>query len=155
MLLIPLDADARAWLGGRGPEELAGLTVAEPNLLEEATGLEAPGGAPHGWAVSSPLDHAVHDADVVVLFTHDLGAVDTASVIVVADTARASGTLLGALVVSPGARWEEPAAARAITTVREAVDNVVILKDDRFVAPFLQVLRGGVQDPTPDEVVSR
>ena len=88
-------------------------------------------------------------------FTHDLAAIDRASVIAVADSARPSGTLLGAVVVSPGARWAEPAAAAAITTVREAVDNVVILKDDRFVAPFLQVLRGGVQDPTPDEVVSR
>lgn len=124
VLLIPLDRDARAWLGTRTGGDLDGIRIAGER----------------------PPDHAVHAADVVVLLVHDLAAADRDAVVQIGDAARLSGTLLGAVVVSPGARWEDPGAHRSAAAIREAADNVVILKDDRFVPAFLQVLRGGPRD---------
>ncbi|MEU3274874.1 hypothetical protein ABZ639_28850 [Saccharomonospora sp. NPDC006951] len=147
VLLIPLDHEARSWTGAQA-QALAGITVADEALLPAQRRFE-PEPVPdsgEGRAVSSPLDHALHGADVVVLFTLDLGAVDREAVSQIGDTARLSGTLLGAIVVSPGARWERPGAHDAMTGIREAADNVVILKDDGFVLPFLHVLRGGPQE---------
>jgi hypothetical protein len=148
VLLIPLDPQARSWLATRGGDDLAGITVADEQLLNAQQHFRPEPVPPtgEGLAVSSPLEHAVHDADVVVLLTHDLAVVDRAAVEHLGDAARLSGTLLGAVVVSPGARWDDPEAHRSATTVREAADNVVILKDDRFVLAFLQVLRGGTRD---------
>jgi len=151
VLLIPLDRGARAWLGGRGGGDLDGIRIAGEDLLaaQHRFRPEPVPAAGEGRATSGPLDHAVHDADVVVLFTHDLAAVDRDAVVQVGDAARLSGTLLGAVVVSPGARWADPEAHRSATVLREAADNVVILKDDRFVLAFLQVLRGGARDRVP------
>lgn len=151
VLLVPLDPTARGWLLRQDPAALEGITVADADLLPSHDRLR-PEPVPargEGTAVSSPLDHAVHDADVVVLLAHELTAVDGRSVVAVGDAARATGTLLGAVVVSPDARWAEPAAHHAATTIREAADNVVILKDSRFALPFLQVLRGGARDAEP------
>ncbi|MFI5610256.1 hypothetical protein [Amycolatopsis sp. NPDC051903] len=148
VLLIPLDDDARAWATARTGRELAGITAADAFLLSAQESFE-PEPLPvtgEGHAVSSPVERAVHEADVVVLFAHDLAAVDRGAVGAIGDAARLAGKLLGAIVVSPGARWAEPAAHRAVTAIREAADNVVILKDDTFVTAFLQVLRGGARD---------
>ena len=147
VLLIPLDAAARGWTHEhRG--DLEGITVADHDLLSahrqfHPQPMPASG---EGTAVSSPLDHAVHDADVVVVLTHDMTSVDGCSVVQIGDAARSTGKLLGAVVVSPGARWSEPTAHRTATTLREAADNVIILKDSRLVAAFVQVLRGGARD---------
>jgi hypothetical protein len=148
VLLIPLDPDARVWLDARGAGELDGIAIADERLLaaQQRYKPEPVPATGAGRAVSSPLEHAIHDADVVVLLTHDLARIDRRAVAEIGDTARSSGKLLGAVVVSPGARWEEPEAHRSATTIREAVDNVVILEDDGFVLAFLQVLRGGTQD---------
>lgn len=153
VLLVPLDDAARAWLDaqGGGDDGLAGIRVPGPDLLAvrprpEPVPAEGEG---EGRAVSSPLEHAVHEADVVVMFTHDLTAVDRDEVVRIGDAARMSGKLLGAVIVSPGARWEAAEAHRSATALREAADNVVILKDDRFVLSFLQVLRGGPREPAP------
>jgi hypothetical protein len=148
VVVIPLDPDARAWLDARSRDDLAGIVVAGEDLLDEQSRFrsEPVPATGEGRAVSSPLDHAVHDADVVVLFTHDLAAVAHDVVAQTGDAARASGTLLGAVVVSTGARWEHPAELATAAVVREAADNVVILRDDRFVLAFLQVLRGGARD---------
>lgn len=148
VLLIPLDPHARAWLSACSDDDLQGIDVADERLLRAA---QRPSSEPapeagDGRAVSSPLDHVVHDADVVVLLTHDLAAIDRAAVVQIGESAALSGTLLCAVVVSPGARWDEPEAHRSATTVREAADNVVILQDTRFVLGFLQVLRGGTRD---------
>jgi hypothetical protein len=154
VLLIPLDPGARAWLGARSQADLDGITIADSGLLaaQQRFRPEPVPTTGEGRAISSPLEHAVHHADVVVLFTHDLAAVDRDAVVHVGDAARLSGTLIGAVVVSPGARWDDADARRAATTVREAADNVVILEDDRFVLTFLQVLRGGARDGIPAEV---
>lgn len=148
VLLIPLDEDARAWAAARTGHDLAGITVADDTLLsaQEYFEPEPLPGTGEGRAFSSPVDHAVHEADVVVLFTHDLAVVDRTVIGNIGDAARLAGRLLGAVVVSAGARWDDPAAHRAVTAIREAADNVVILKDDAFVTPFLQVLRGGARD---------
>ncbi|ASR36563.1 hypothetical protein BAY61_17905 [Prauserella marina] len=151
VLLIPLEREARSWTGAHA-DALAGITVAGEALLPAQRRFE-PEPVPEsgeGRAVSSPLDHAMHGADVVVLFTLDLGAVDREAVTQLGDAARLSGTLLGTIVVSPGARWERPDAHGAMTSIREAADNVVILKDDGFVLAFLHVLRGGPQENARD-----
>lgn len=151
VLLIPLDSAARSWLGARSGADLEGITVAGEELLDAHTRFrpEPVPATGEGRAVSSPIDHAVHDADVLVMLTHDLTAVDRDAVVQISDAARLSGTLLGAVVISPGARWDQPAAHQAATTIREAADNVVILKDPRFLLAFLQVLRGGARDGSP------
>lgn len=145
VLLVPLDDAARAWLDaqGHGDDGLAGIRVAGTDLLAVRPRPEPVPAAGEGRAVSSPLEHAVHEADVVVMFTHDLAAVDRDEVVRIGDAARMSGKLLGAVIISPGARWEAAEAHRSATALRESADNVVILKDDRFVLSFLQVLRGG------------
>lgn len=151
VLLIPLDPGARAWSLTRGEDDLEGITVAGAQLLAEQSRFrsEPVPETGEGLAVSSPLEHAVHAADVVVLITHDLAAVEHETVVQVGDAARASGTLLGAVVVSAGARWQGPAELATAAVVRESADNVVILRDDRFVLGFLQVLRGGARDGEP------
>ncbi|MDQ0383033.1 hypothetical protein [Amycolatopsis thermophila] len=149
VLLIPLDPGARAWVGARAGRALEGITIADDGLLP-AQQRFAPEPVPctgEGRAVSSPLEHAMHDADVVVLFTRDLAAADRDAVAQIGDAARLSGQLLGAVIISPGARWEDPDAHRAVAAIRESADNVVILKDDGFVLAFLQVLRGGTREP--------
>lgn len=148
VLLVPLDPEAWAWLAARRNDELDGIFTADTGWLEEQARArsEPVPETGEGRAVSSPLDHAVHDADVVVLFTRDLTAVDGAAVVQVGDTARSSGTLLGAVVVSRDARWEQPSEMATAAVIRDAADNVVILRDDRFVLGFLQVLRGGARD---------
>ncbi|MBW0102710.1 hypothetical protein [Pseudonocardia sp. KRD291] len=150
VLLVALDPTARLWLDGRDPSELEGITVADDELAVPDTAPAAGSSA----AVSSPLEHAVHAVDVVVVLTHDLARVDGEVVIRIGDAARANGILLGAVVVSPGARWTAAAAERSATTVREAADSVVVLDDMRLVLPFLQVLRGGARDGGLAEVSS-
>jgi len=150
VLLVPLDASARDWtLEHEG--DLAGITVADRDLLAAHRRFH-PQPVPasgEGAAVSSPLDHAVHEADVVVVLTHDMTNANGSTIVEIADAARSTGKLLGAVVVSPDARWAQPAAHRTATTLREAADNVIILKDSRLVPAFLQVLRGGARDEQP------
>ena len=93
-----------------------------------------------------PLDLAVHEADVVVVLAEDLAAVDGDAVVHIGDAARATGTLLGAVIVTPDARWSGAAAHQAATTIREAADNVILLKDPGLALAFLQVLRGGTHE---------
>lgn len=144
VLLVALDPTARRWLDGREASELEGITIADEELAAPTPAPAPAVGEPA--AVSSPLEHAVHAADVVVVLTHDLARVDTEAMVRIGDVARASGILLGAVIVSPDARWTDVAAERAATTVREAADSVVVLDDTRFALPFLQVLRGGIRD---------
>jgi hypothetical protein len=146
VLLVPLDPTARTWLTGRGADELAGIDVADVALATSAASSRSAVADDGAVAVSGPLEHAVHAADVVVLLAHDLAGADGDVVVRIGDTARATGTLLGAVVVSPGARWSGPAAERSAATLREAADSVVVLTDPRLVLSFLQVLRGGDRD---------
>lgn len=147
VLLVPLDHTARLWVDGRDDLELAGITVAGSQPATACTDGAGPdtGGPP----VGNPLEHTVHATDVVVFLTHDLARVDRDSVTRIGDATRANGILLGAVIVRPGARWDEPEAERSATTIREAADSVVVLGDTRFTVPFLQVLRGGARDGEP------
>lgn len=151
VLLIPLDDDARGWAVARAAGSLAGIAVADDLLLAAQQRFE-PAPLPvrgEGRAVSSPVEEAVHESDVIVLLAHYLAKTDCAAVTEIGDAARSAGKLLGAIIVSAGARWEDAAAHKAVTAIRESADNVVILKDDAFVTAFLQVLRGGAQDEVP------
>lgn len=152
VLLVALDPTARLWLDGRDASELEGITIAGEELAARAPDPALAVAGP--TAVSSPLELAVHAVDVVVVLTHDLARVDGDMVVRIGDAARANGILLGAVVVSPGARWTDTAAERAATTVREAADSVVVLDDTRLALPFLQVLRGGARDGDLAEVSS-
>lgn len=146
VLLIPVDGAARSWLAGRAASELEGMAVAGDELTGPPGPPEPVPGGGEGTAVSTPLEHAVHAADVVVVLAHDLARADGAVATRAGDTARATGTLLGAIVVSPGAHWSDPAAQRSAATLREAADSVVVLDDARLALSFLQVLRGGTRD---------
>ena len=151
VLLIPLDPAARTWIDTRDPAALEGITVADAGLLARQDGFRpepvpASGQGGEGTATSSPLDLAVHEADVVVVLAEDLAAVDGDAVVHIGDAARATGTLLGAVIVTPDARWSGAAAHQAATTIREAADNVILLKDPGLALAFLQVLRGGTRD---------
>lgn len=150
VLLIPLDGPARGWTHLHD-DDLEGIRIADLDLLSAHQRFH-PGSVPasgEGAAISSPLDHAVHDTDVVVVLTHDMTSVDRSAIVQIGDAARSTGKLLGAVVVSPDARWAEPAAHATATTLREAADNVIILKDSRLVPAFLQVLRGGAREEQP------
>lgn len=144
VLLVPLDPRARTWLADQEGSELEGIRVAEPGLVRGSQERRHDGD--RDVAVSSPLEHAVHASDVVVVLTLDLAGADDVAAVRVADAARADGILLGAVIVSPGARWTDPAAEHAAGVVRDSTDSVVVLADTRFVLPFLQVLRGGTRD---------
>ncbi|MDT7708946.1 MAG: hypothetical protein QOG20_4553 [Pseudonocardiales bacterium] len=145
VLLLPLDPAARVWLMGQDAGETEGLVVADERLAQPSGPPDPVPPTGEGVATSSPLEHAVHAADVVVLLAHDLAAVDVEAVVRIGDAARATGTLLGAVVVSPGARWTDPASERSAAAIREAADSVVVLDDGRLALPFLQVLRGGAR----------
>lgn len=152
VLLVPLDADAQTWVNGHIDDAMDGISVAGASVLR-AQQRFAPAPVPatgEGRAVSSPLERAMHEADVVVLLTLNLGAIDGEVLAQIGDAARLAGKLLGAVVVSPGARWDEPAAHRSASAIRESADNVVILKDDRFVLAFIEVLRGGTREGSRD-----
>ena len=155
VLLIPLDPRARAVLGECGEEALDGIRIADEELLAaqdealinvEAFTTVATGSPGEHGAASSRLEVAVHNADIVVVLTHDLAAVDVAAVTRIGDAARSNGRLLGAVVVSPDLRWHDDAAHRAAFALREAADNVAVLSGMSLALAFFQVLRGGARE---------
>ncbi|WP_433291579.1 hypothetical protein ACQPZQ_02460 [Pseudonocardia sp. CA-142604] len=148
VLLIPLDAEARTWIDIQGATALEGITVADAGLLARQ-GAFRPQPVPatgEGTATSSPIDLAIDDADAVVVLCRDLPAVDVQTVMAIGDAARVAGTLLGAVIITPDARWSGHAAQRGATAIREAADNVILLKDSALALAFLHVLRGGTHD---------
>lgn len=148
VLLIPLDAEARTWIDTQGATALEGITVADAGLLARQDAFQ-PQPVPatgEGTATSSPIDLAIDDADVVVVLCRDLPAVDVQTVMSIGDAARVAGTLLGAVIITPDARWSGHAAQRGATAIREAADNVILLKDPALALAFLHVLRGGTHD---------
>ncbi|MDT7654597.1 MAG: hypothetical protein QOI36_6003 [Pseudonocardiales bacterium] len=151
VLLIPLDPAARTWIDTREAVALDGITVADAGLLARQDGFQ-PEPVPatgEGTATSSPLDLAIQDADVIVVLCQDLTAVDIGTVVHIGDAARATGTLLGAVIVTPDARWSGHTAQQVATTIREAADNVILLKNPALALAFLQVLRGGTREAEP------
>lgn len=144
VLLIPLDRDARAALDARGDDALVGITIGDAALLTERPDDVAHLGQDD--ASSTPLELAVHEADIVLVHTHDLSEVDRAAVARIGDAARSTGKLLGAVVVSPQLNWSDAASYDAATTLREVADNVVVLSDVSLAVPFFEVLRGGTRD---------
>jgi hypothetical protein len=149
VLLIPLDAEARTWIDTQGATALEGITVADAGLLarQDAFRPQPVPATGEGTATSSPIDLAIDDdADVVVVLCRDLAAVDVQTVMSIGDAARVAGTLLGAVLITPDARWSGHAAQRGATAIREAADNVILLKDSALALAFLHVLRGGTHD---------
>lgn len=123
VLLAPLDGRARAALDGPAARDLAGITIAEP--------------------AGERLDQAVAGADMVIMLSYDLGAVDPAVVSRLGGGARDTGAPLGTIIVTPDRRWTEPDAQRGAVILREASDTVVVLGDLAPAIAFLQVLHGG------------
>lgn len=142
VLLIPLDREARAALGARQDTALAGITIADQNLLTEQDRTDLG----QDEAASTRLELAVHEADIVIMHVHDLAEVDREAVARVGDAARPTGKLLGAVVISHDLGWRDNASNDAATTLREVADNVVVLSDVSLAVPFFQVLRGGTRD---------
>lgn len=141
VLLIPLDREARAALEAREDTALTGITIADEGLLAEQDRTDLG----QDEAASTRLELAVHEADIVIMHTHDLAEVDREAVERVGDAARPSGKLLGAVVISHDLSWRDSASNHAATTLREVADNVVVLSDVSLAVPFFQVLRGGAQ----------
>lgn len=130
VLLVPLEPRSRAAVQGPAPlDALDGITIAGTDTPVGDTG-------PRG-ATSRP--------DVVVMLTHDLAAVDPGLVTRVGTSARASGALVGAIVISPDRSWHGPEARRTAAELRAAADTVVVLTDMSPAAALLSVLRGGPQ----------
>lgn len=127
VLLVPLDPTARATVTAlRG--ELPGITIPDDRLPADTLRQRATG------------------ADVITLLVRDLAAVDHDSVAALGAAARAGGTLLGAVVVTPGLAWNGAAEDASAAVVREHADTVVVVPDMPPVLHLLQVLRGGTRD---------
>ncbi|MFI8992962.1 hypothetical protein [Streptomyces sp. NPDC053542] len=126
VLLVPLDPTARAAVTAL-PDELPGITV--------------PGASP----LVDSRQHVEH-ADVITLLIHDLAAIDHDAVVRLGEAARATGTLLGAVVVTPDLGWSGADEDAAAAVVRDHADTVVIVPDMPPVLHLLQVLRGGTRD---------
>ncbi|MGW2340518.1 hypothetical protein [Streptomyces sp. NPDC001661] len=129
VLLVPLDPTARASLTALR-DELPGITVAEDRPPTDV------------------LPRDVERADVITLLVRDLAAVDHATVVRLGEAARAAGTLLGAVVVTPDLGWSGDQENAAAAVVREHADTVVVVPDMPPVLHLLQVLRGGSRDTT-------
>lgn len=127
VLVVPLDPTAREDLTVRR-DSLTGVTVADSDELDDG------------------LKEAVNRADAVVLLTGDLSLVDHAAVAALGESARSTGTLLGAVVLAPDLSWTGPGEHASAAVLREHVDTVVVLRDVPPVLHFLQVLRGGTRD---------
>lgn len=127
VLLVPLDPTARTSITAlRG--ELPGITLAEDGSFTDT------------------LRECVARADVVTLLVQDLAALDHDTVTRLGEAARATGTLLGAVVVTPDLAWSGAEEDAAAAVVRENADTVVIVRDMPPVLHLLQVLRGGSRD---------
>ncbi|BCL23968.1 hypothetical protein ACPCBX_04285 [Streptomyces tuirus] len=129
VLLVPLEPRSRAAVLNPAPHDaLDGIVIAGPDTPSAGTG-SAPGG------LSRP--------DVVVMLAHDLAAVDPGLVTRLGISARASGALVGAIVISPDRSWHGPQARRTATELRATADTVVVLADMAPAVALLRVLRGG------------
>jgi hypothetical protein len=128
VLLVPLDAQARAAAGGAAAEHLDGITIAPADLPSWDEGR---------------LAQAADEADMILMLSYDLGQVDDAVTGRLEQSARAAGAPLGAVIIAPERRWTEPDARRGAVALREAADTVVVLSELEPAIAFLQVLRGG------------
>jgi hypothetical protein len=130
VLLVPLDNRARSALNGLAAEALAEITVTPPELPRTLDGR---------------LEEAARRADIVIMLSYDLGAVDPAVVARLDKAAHGTGAPLGTVIIAPDCRWTEPSAQRGALTLRESSDTVVVLGDLAPAVAFLQVLRGGTR----------
>lgn len=124
VLLVPLEPRSRTAVTSPAPHDaLDGITV---------SGTDTP------WAVRTC-------PDVVVMLTHDLAAVEAGLATRVGASARASGALVGAIVISPDRGWHGSEARSAAAELRAAADTVVVLSGMSPAVALLRVLRGGPQ----------
>ena len=123
VFLVPLDGRARAALDAPAAGDLAGIIIAGP-------GDDRP-------------EKSAAGADMVIMLSYDLGAVDPAVVTRLRAAARDTGAPLGTVIIAPDRRWTGPGAQHGAVILREASDTVVVLGDLAPAIAFLQVLRGG------------
>ncbi|NMH97452.1 hypothetical protein [Pseudonocardia acidicola] len=123
VVLAPLGASGSGV--ARGSAELG---------LEGVATYQGAGGNGHG------LEATAAGADVVVLLAADLTEVDAAYVDRIGTVARLAGCLVAAVVVDDG---HGPLTGPGMTSLREAVDMLVVVRSVRLAASFLDVVRGG------------
>ncbi len=149
VLLVPLGASASRL--SRAMAE-AGLDGIQTLTVTDQAGYEVCPLGSHGWgerlgAVDS-VQEVVAEADMVVLLAANLAEVSPATCYEVARTANEHGVLIAALIV--GEQWDTPSENTAMSSLREAVDMLVVVRSLRLATPFIDVLRGGPRSaPTP------
>ncbi|MER7868007.1 hypothetical protein ACWDTQ_01070 [Streptomyces cellulosae] len=125
VLLVPLEPRSRTAVTSPAPHDaLDGITVS---------------------GTDTPLGGTDSRPDVVVMLTHDLAAVEAGLATRVGASARASGALVGAIVISPDRGWHGSEARSAAAELRAAADTVVVLSGMSPAVALLRVLRGGPQ----------
>lgn len=137
-------------------DDLVGLGVAGVQVLTDpdpVAALTKPlgGGA---WTPPTPAStrQIAESADMVVLVATDLAEVPEKTVHDVCEAARDGGDLIAAVLVSPE-RWQEPAGASAMVTLRQEVDMLVSVRGPKLLAALLDVLRGGARPQDYPEMV--
>ncbi|MEV4784235.1 hypothetical protein AB0K53_02040 [Streptomyces tuirus] len=136
VLLVPLEPRSRAAVLNLAPHDaLDGIVIAGPDTPSAGPDTPSAGTGSGPGGLSRP--------DVVVMLAHDLAAVDPGLVTRLGISARASGALVGAIVISPDRSWHGPQARRTATELRATADTVVVLADMAPAVALLRVLRGG------------
>lgn len=150
VLVAPLGASAREVVSRVEREGTTGLAELE---LVAATS-SAPASCRvrdvgSGWLEdTSDLDSLVAIADrsdVVVFLASDLDEVEPRVVPLVAGAARDAGSLVAAITIETASDGRG-GASEGLARLRDQVDVLVTVRSTRFVASFLDVLRGGRRD---------
>ncbi|WOP18882.1 hypothetical protein [Raineyella sp. LH-20] len=143
VLVVPLGPGS-----ARLAEDLVTLGVERVQVLTDpdpVAALTRPLGEA-GWQPPSPAGtgQVAEAADMVVLVGTDLAQVPEDVVREVCTAARVGGDLIAAVLVAPE-RWQEPAGASAMVTLRQEVDMLVSVRSPKLLAALLDVLRGGAR----------
>jgi hypothetical protein len=99
-----------------------------------------------------PLDASLAEqaegSDMLIFVTGETRSVAAQPMIDEAHAARAAGLLVAAVVLGPAAAFHErdDQERAGLAFLREAVDTLVMVRDERILADLLEVLRGGSRD---------
>lgn len=90
---------------------------------------------------------AVAGTDVLLFFAADAGAVTRDPLVAVATELRVQGALVAGVVTGAVAAAEGTDAEReGLAALREAVDMLVVVRDEALISELFDVLRGGRKD---------
>lgn len=122
--VIPLDPKAESFLlNVRDPEELSVLSLDNEEVGQTSS--------------TSP--------DILLFLCGDAAAVSADQIIIVAQAARTSGMLVGGAIIGSVAEGQPGNVDEraGLAGLREAVDMLVVVRDDSLAVELLDVLRGG------------